>query len=882
MRRRFASLLAIALCSAWGCPSTGGGGVAQARLVTVGTVAPGVDAGTIVSAAGASPAPQTCPTSAPVFCDAGCCASGQTCLDDGGCAQSSSAAGCPADMPVQCATAVDCSGGCIAADSSGFGRNLALRPPAGYVAGKFGTGVSTNLDSSHCAIDLDSDAGGLPSGNAPETFEFWMNGKTGMSWPLTVGFILQRDDRILDLNTNGSFTFSFAGQSPAAPIDGAWHFIAGTFDGTYGRLFIDGRLASTGAVTRNTAADAGLIVGGSNQNPCYFVPLDIDELRILDYAADGGQIASDFDAGRLLPIAGTVGLWHFDEGAAPRCCPAGSTCQPGGDCTTPPAPSGTCPSSDPVACGNGQCCPAGWSCATGGGCAAAGITASCPAAAPVNCGNGTCCPSGQTCDAQGCAATPAAPTGQCNPGFVTVPSSSTANYIYCCPTPPSGQTIVVGIGANAGVDCIIHTSSTSCAANYSYITADSACEYSIPGGGGSFCSGGPACSYTSSSSGGCCTGGLCNGNGGCCPTGSEVCADGCCTSATGETCSPACTGGATCHNGQCVATASCLAGVQCGTTCCAAGEGCSNGVCASATLTAACPPGAVSCGVSGPCCPAGFACSGGTCVEAVAATHGGPAGPPCAGGFCGAGLSCGGGALCCPASQPQACGSSCCSADEVCAGGQCGCPAGATTCGANCCLGGSSCVGGACVPSCGGDAFCGGYCCGAGIACVAGKCACPSDHPVECGDVCCLPDATCDAGGGCGCPPDRVSCGDLCCAAGSVCNAGECAAPATGGSGSYDGTYVGQCTVTGQLGTGTTSATLVFQGGIAVSGLGGGATGTVDANGNMVLHFVDSCGVSFQVSGSASTTLTFTLHGGNTNDPSCAVQDDDCTLRKSN
>ena len=780
--RRFGPLVTLAISAPFAC-SSNNAGTAQSRAVLVGAVAPSVDAGTLVTAAGASPAPQTCPSTAPVFCDAGCCTSGQTCLDDGGCAQSTSAAGCPSEMPVLCGAAVDCDGGCVAGDSSGAGRNLALRPPAGFVSGKYGTGISTKQNGYNCAIDIDSDAGGLPSGNAAETFEFWMNGAANMPWPATVGFVLQHDDRILYLNTPGPFTFSFAGQSPPAPIDGAWHFVAGTFDGTYGRLFVDGRLASTGSVTRHTAADAGLIVGGSNQNPCYYLPLDIDELRILDYAADGGQIAADFDAGHLAPIPGTVGLWHFDEGMTPRCCPAGTTCEAGGDCTTPPTPTAPCPSTDPVDCGNGQCCPSGWSCASGGGCAAPGITGSCPASATVDCGNGTCCPSGQTCVAQGCSSTPSAPTAQCNAGYITVQSSTTANYIYCCPTPLAGQTIRVGIGiVNAGIDCIVD-GATSCATNYFYSSQDSGCV-GTPQGTGAYCQLGPSCSYTSSSSGGCCTGnGTCNGNGACCPSGSVVCGSGCCAAAIGQTCTPACPTGSTCTDGACVAQADCTAGVQCGSTCCPAGEGCANGVCAGVTVAAICPSGSVACGPQGPCCPAGFACSGGTCVEGVSATHGGPAGPSCDGGFCDSGLMCGGGALCCPPATPQACGSSCCSATEVCASGQCACPSGTTSCGSNCCPAGSDCASGACVPSCGGAGACGGYCCNAGVACSGGKCACPSDHPVQCGDVCCLQGGTCAAGGGCTCPAGRDACGDDCCAAGQVCSGGACTAPSSGGGG---------------------------------------------------------------------------------------------------
>src|SRR5512140_306027 len=59
-------------------------------------------------------------------------------------------------------------------------------------------------------------------------------------------------------------------------------------------------------------ADAGCFAG------------TIDELRVLDLTST--QVALDATGGPMRPVPGTVGLWHFDQGPPPNCCPAGTTC----------------------------------------------------------------------------------------------------------------------------------------------------------------------------------------------------------------------------------------------------------------------------------------------------------------------------------------------------------------------------------------------------------------------------------------------------------------------------------------------------------------------------------------------------------------------------
>src|SRR6185436_12202368 len=89
----------------------------------------------------------------------------------------------------------------------------------------------------------------------------------------------------------------------------------------------------------------------------------IDEVRIVGRALSASEISADVAAARLPNTVDTLGLWRFDEGAPVRCCPTGSTCDPGGRCSGP-AGSGApaCPAGAPVSCGDGTCCPSGTSC----------------------------------------------------------------------------------------------------------------------------------------------------------------------------------------------------------------------------------------------------------------------------------------------------------------------------------------------------------------------------------------------------------------------------------------------------------------------------------------------------------------------------------------
>ena len=236
--------VAVAVCALYACPSNSPSGTAQHRAVSVGIPATSVDAGVLATAAGAAPAPQTCPSVAPVFCDAGCCGGGTSCGDAGNCAASSSAAACPSEAPVVCSTPVDCGAGCVAIDSSGNSRNFFLAPPAQFVPGKYGTGVSIR-GASGCPLDLITSDAGLSD---PLTIELWIRNDGGAT-----GQVIYNHGPNRVLSQTGSTLYwadNGVGLTSYAPInDGAWHFVAAT--AAPRALFVDGVLRGTNPTGAN-------------------------------------------------------------------------------------------------------------------------------------------------------------------------------------------------------------------------------------------------------------------------------------------------------------------------------------------------------------------------------------------------------------------------------------------------------------------------------------------------------------------------------------------------------------------------------------------------------------------------------------------------------
>ena len=124
-------------------------------------------------------------------------------------------------------------------------------------------------------------------------------------------------------NSNGPFYFSVNANKPSAWLNGNvttsfaattnvsdnnWHFVSLTYDGTTGKIYVDGKPESqTTAVSGNLdSMPSAPKVGYENNNRWYFNG-SIDQVRIYNYARTAAQIAWDYNRG------GPVGWWKFDE-----------------------------------------------------------------------------------------------------------------------------------------------------------------------------------------------------------------------------------------------------------------------------------------------------------------------------------------------------------------------------------------------------------------------------------------------------------------------------------------------------------------------------------------------------------------------------------------
>jgi hypothetical protein len=504
-----------------------------------------------------------------------------------------------------CEAPVSCAGGCAASDVSGNVDTMQIAAPSSFGPGRWGGGLSVAGSAAACASNASAPTMGFPATADPITIELWarvnavgqatLNGATGFQGLLAYG---TPATQVFDLDlTNASavsasstFAQGCVGNTTANLADGDWHFLALSFtpNGVMGgdvALYADGQrippLSSTTLYPEVGLTGATFSLGYSLYlGACSPFDGQIDEVRVLDFAATDQQIATDFVNAPYEAVPGTVALWHFDEGAVHRCCPSGSACESSGACSAGPIVAALCPSAAPVACDDGtSCCGTGLTCGASGGCDDTGQQL--PPREGVTgpaCGADLWCPGGDECVAGGCC--PAADTVRCGSDCCQTGSSCQDGACSCPPTAtPCGSEC-----CPSGSLCEQGKCRSPCDAP-AFPTVCGAVEC-CPSGVG--CSGG-ACGCPSDH-----------------PTG---CGSHCCLP------------GAACLGGDC----GCPAGMaQCGSQCCAEGETCTEGACA-APMAA----GSTSGGAGGTSFWANWSCgSSSQCASLLGATSG-SAGPMC-------------------------------------------------------------------------------------------------------------------------------------------------------------------------------------------------------------------------------------------------------------
>jgi hypothetical protein len=122
---------------------------------------------------------------------------------------------------------------------------------------------------------------------------------------------------------NGSVLFR-SPETPPSVFDGNWHHVAGTFDGTYVRIYMDGVQVGTGTSVTGTPGFAikydlptttDLLFGNYDAGgtcPSYNFHYSglLDEVRIWSRALEANEVLASAQAGLR-------GLWHFNESPTP-------------------------------------------------------------------------------------------------------------------------------------------------------------------------------------------------------------------------------------------------------------------------------------------------------------------------------------------------------------------------------------------------------------------------------------------------------------------------------------------------------------------------------------------------------------------------------------
>ena len=147
------------------------------------------------------------------------------------------------------------------------------------------------------------------------TYKYILNKQYGPGWA-SYGLYTGSTGGLMFYIGTGSW-YHLSPDAGASVWDGNWHHIAGTFDGSYVRLYVDGNeVGSSTPVPSGTSIaynGAGINIGGPSDKslggPYHFGGV-IDEVRISNVAR------TSFDLFAPLTVdSDTVALWHFDESA---------------------------------------------------------------------------------------------------------------------------------------------------------------------------------------------------------------------------------------------------------------------------------------------------------------------------------------------------------------------------------------------------------------------------------------------------------------------------------------------------------------------------------------------------------------------------------------
>ena len=198
-------------------------------------------------------------------------------------------------------------------------------------------GSALDFDGTNDWIDATNNGGavnsatnlGLPTRDI--TLEVWANPRSYSTWRSMVSFFQDNGsfERGWDLETGSGnrFTFALAGTSGGALTymsttntfqPNTWYHIAGTYDGTTMRIYVNGMLENTSTTESGdiSYANSWLAIGMyKDDNEAFSFPGQIDEVRIWNVARSQAQIQADMFTELTGSEPNLVSYWNLNEGS---------------------------------------------------------------------------------------------------------------------------------------------------------------------------------------------------------------------------------------------------------------------------------------------------------------------------------------------------------------------------------------------------------------------------------------------------------------------------------------------------------------------------------------------------------------------------------------
>lgn len=198
-----------------------------------------------------------------------------------------------------------------------------------------GSGTALDFDGNDDYVDLTANGGNKASAaslNLPTqdlTLEVWVNPRNYQTWRSMVGFLQDNGSTEagwdLELRNGGKFGFTLASsgngnltymESTNTFSTDQWYHVAGTYDGTTMRLYVNGVLEGTSTAQSGAIdyLDSWLVIGKyMDDNEDYTMDGQIDEVRIWNVARSEAEIRDMMCEKLTGSETGLVAYYRLDE-----------------------------------------------------------------------------------------------------------------------------------------------------------------------------------------------------------------------------------------------------------------------------------------------------------------------------------------------------------------------------------------------------------------------------------------------------------------------------------------------------------------------------------------------------------------------------------------